>query len=243
MNNDGWTPAGCSCCSSCPGSARCARSPRARRTPPRRSRSRSPRWPRGGHAAVEPEGRRVRLTPAGRRLADHAVTILAAVEAARLDLDPAPSRPGTVRVAGFATAIRRSLLPVARASSPTDASRRASCRSTSTSRPRRSTLLAADDVDLALDLRLQPRAGDVRPRRSSATPLWTARWGLGVPARRRPGGAGDARRRLRRYARRRLDRELPQHRRRERRPHARRRWPASRRGSRTASTASSSSRT
>ena len=40
-----------------------------------------------GTPLVEPEGRRVRLTPAGRRLADHAVTILAAVDAARLDLD------------------------------------------------------------------------------------------------------------------------------------------------------------
>src|SRR5215213_7231001 len=64
-----------------------------------------------GAALIEPEGRRVRLTPAGRRLADHAVTILAAVEAARLDLDPSAEPRGTVRVAGFATAIRRSLLP------------------------------------------------------------------------------------------------------------------------------------
>ena len=40
-----------------------------------------------GAQLIEPEGRRVRLTPAGRRLADHAVTILAAVERARVDLD------------------------------------------------------------------------------------------------------------------------------------------------------------
>ena len=39
-----------------------------------------------GATLIEPEGRRVRLTPAGRRLADHAVTILAAHEAARADL-------------------------------------------------------------------------------------------------------------------------------------------------------------
>ena len=61
---------------------------------------------------VEPEGRRVRLTPAGRRLADHAVTILAAVESARLDLDPGAEPAGVLRVAGFASAIRSSLLPV-----------------------------------------------------------------------------------------------------------------------------------
>ena len=53
-----------------------------------------------GTALVEPAGRRVRLTPAGRRLADHAAVILGAVEAARVDLDPLPSRPARSRVAG-----------------------------------------------------------------------------------------------------------------------------------------------
>src|SRR5499427_7644954 len=67
-----------------------------------------------GTPLIEPSGRRVRLTPAGRRLADHAVTILAALEAARLDLDPAAAPAGTVRVASFATAVRQVLLPVAR---------------------------------------------------------------------------------------------------------------------------------
>jgi DNA-binding transcriptional LysR family regulator len=61
---------------------------------------------------IEPDGRRVRLTPAGRRLADHAVTILAAVDAARLDLDPNAEPAGTLRIGGFATGIRMSLMPV-----------------------------------------------------------------------------------------------------------------------------------
>src|SRR5436309_12737285 len=65
-----------------------------------------------GTALVEPDGRRVRLTPAGRRLADHAVTILAAVDAARLDLDPDAEPAGVVRTGGLAAAIRPSLLPV-----------------------------------------------------------------------------------------------------------------------------------
>ena len=56
-----------------------------------------------GTPLIEPDGRRVRLTPAGRRLAEHAVTILAAVEAARRDLDPDSEPDGVVRVAGFAT--------------------------------------------------------------------------------------------------------------------------------------------
>src|SRR5438477_11098336 len=67
-----------------------------------------------GTALVEPDGRRVRLTPAGRRLAGHAVTILAAIEAARRDLDPAALPAGTVRVAAFASAFRQILLPVVR---------------------------------------------------------------------------------------------------------------------------------
>jgi DNA-binding MarR family transcriptional regulator len=56
-----------------------------------------------GEQLIEPDGWRVRLTPAGRRLADHAVAILAAVDAARLDLDPHAEPAGTVRVGGFAT--------------------------------------------------------------------------------------------------------------------------------------------
>src|ERR687890_1924957 len=59
-----------------------------------------------GAALIEPDGRRIRLTPAGRRLAEHSVTILAAVEAARLDLDPEAEPAGPLRVSGFATAIR-----------------------------------------------------------------------------------------------------------------------------------------
>src|ERR671923_1313755 len=66
-----------------------------------------------GATLSERDGRRVRLTPAGRRLADHAVTILAAVDAAKADLDPQAEPHGTVRVAGFATAIRTVLLPIA----------------------------------------------------------------------------------------------------------------------------------
>jgi DNA-binding transcriptional LysR family regulator len=65
-----------------------------------------------GTTLIEPDGRRVRLTPAGRRLADHAVTILAAVEAARADLDPKAEPAGTVRISSFATAIRKTLLPI-----------------------------------------------------------------------------------------------------------------------------------
>ncbi len=132
-----------------------------------------------GTALVEPEGRRVRLTPAGRRLADHAVTVLAALEAARLDLDPTADPAGTVRVAAFATAVRRSLLPVLRvlAAEHPDVHLQilehepAECLD----------LLAADDIDLALtyDFDLAPTSFDAS---LEAFALWDAGWGLGVPA-------------------------------------------------------------
>src|ERR1700679_3486227 len=50
----------------------------------------------GGPPLAEPHGRRVRLTPAGQRLAGHAVTILAALEGAPLGPGPtaAPGRAG-----------------------------------------------------------------------------------------------------------------------------------------------------
>src|SRR6202451_2182265 len=65
-----------------------------------------------GTPLIEPDGRRVRLTPAGRRLAEHAVTILAAVESAQLDLGPQAEPNSTLRVAGLSTAFRAYLLPV-----------------------------------------------------------------------------------------------------------------------------------
>jgi len=132
-----------------------------------------------GTPLIEPAGRRVRLTPAGRRLADHAVTILAALEAARLDLDPSAAPAGIVRVASFATAVRQVLLPVARILAaqhpqvslyihehePTEAL----------------GLLANDEADLALvyDYNLAP-AGFLRAL--TIRSLGSTRWSLGVPS-------------------------------------------------------------
>ncbi len=132
-----------------------------------------------GVQLIEPDGRRVRLTPAGRRLADHAVTILAAVDSARLDLDPDAEPAGTVRVGGFATGIRISLLPIVAELAqrypevdfviseyePIEAF----------------ALLTNDDLDLALtyDYNLAPASpGAVL----ETMPLWSVSWGLGVPA-------------------------------------------------------------
>jgi DNA-binding transcriptional LysR family regulator len=132
-----------------------------------------------GATLIEPEGRRVRLTPAGRRLADHAVTVLAALEAARADLDPDGEPAGTVRVAGFATAVRRSLVPVlAQLSAEHPAVR---LRIHEHEPAEAFELLAADEVDLALvyDYTLAPVSFDPALR---VTALWSAAWELGVPA-------------------------------------------------------------
>jgi DNA-binding transcriptional LysR family regulator len=132
-----------------------------------------------GAQLIEPEGRRVRLTPAGQRLADHAVTILAAVDSARLDLDPDAEPAGTVRVGGFATGIRLSLLSivadlaqkypkvdfVVSEHEPIEAF----------------ALLTNDDLDLALtyDYNLAPASPG--PALETVA-LWSVPWGLGVPA-------------------------------------------------------------
>ncbi|MFC5003141.1 LysR family transcriptional regulator [Dactylosporangium cerinum] len=131
-----------------------------------------------GTALLEPDGRRVRLTPAGRRLARHAVTILAAVEAARLDLDPSAEPAGTVRVAGFATAIRRSLLPIVAALPARHAALRVLIHEHEPAETLQ--LLSADEVDLGLtyDYNLAPVGF---PDTVEATPLWTTSWSLGVP--------------------------------------------------------------
>lgn len=132
-----------------------------------------------GTPLLERDGRRVRLTPAGVRLAGHAVTILAAVDAARVDLDPTAEPAGVLRVAGFATAIRRSLVPV--------------IDDLATRHPRIEVrvhehepleafdLLARDEVDLALvyDYDLAPASW--RPEHD-VIPLWDSQWGLAVPA-------------------------------------------------------------
>ncbi|MET8149852.1 LysR family transcriptional regulator [Actinoplanes sp. NPDC049668] len=132
-----------------------------------------------GTTLIEPDGRRVRLTPAGRRLAEHAVTILAAVEAARLDLNPGAEPAGDLRVAGFATAVRRSLLPIAATLAATHPRVRLLIHE---HEPFEAfELLAADLVDLALtyDYNLAPAAFDPA---LTAMPLWEAPWGLAVPA-------------------------------------------------------------
>jgi DNA-binding transcriptional LysR family regulator len=142
-----------------------------------------------GTALVEPDGRRVRLTPAGRRLADHAATILAAVEAARVDLDPGADPAGTLRVSGFATAIRRTLLPIIIELAGSHPDVRVVVYEHEPAEAL--ALLATDDVDLALtyDYNLAPAGGDAT---LDSALLWSTAWGLGVPTRAAASVKGDA---------------------------------------------------
>jgi DNA-binding transcriptional LysR family regulator len=131
-----------------------------------------------GTSLTEPHGRRVRLTPAGQRLAGHAVTILAAIEAARLDLDPTGTPAGTVRVAAFATAVRESILPVVRLLAERHP---AVLLVIHEHEPDEALGLLADDaVDLALtyDYNLAPARFD---RSLTTRPLGLRQWGLGTP--------------------------------------------------------------
>jgi len=141
-----------------------------------------------GVELLEPQGRRVRLTPAGRRLADHAVTILAAIEAARVDLDPSAAPSGTVRVAAFASAVREALLPVVRLLAERHRDVRVLVHEHEPAEAL--ALLGGDDVDLALtyDYNLAPATFDGSVQ---AWPLWERAWGLGVPSAERPP-RGDA---------------------------------------------------
>jgi len=150
-----------------------------------------------GTPLIEPDGRRVRLTPAGRRLAGHAVTILAAVEAARRDLGPwNPAAPpaGTVRVAAYASAFRQVLLPVVRML----AGRQPEVRLHLLEQEPAEALglLAADEVDLALtyDYNLAPVGFG---RDLQAEPLARTPWHLGTPS--GPGPRGTAVEVFRRY--------------------------------------------
>jgi DNA-binding transcriptional LysR family regulator len=133
-----------------------------------------------GVSLTEPDGRGIRLTPAGRQLAERAVTILAEVEAARRDLAAGAEPVGTLRVAGFASAIRDRLLPVVAGLAASHPRLRVLIREHEPAEALQ--LLAADQADLALtyDYNLAPAATGpgVTP-----TPLWTTSWGLGVPAR------------------------------------------------------------
>ena len=127
---------------------------------------------------LEPQGRRVRLTPAGTRLVGRAIELLAVAEAARSDLDPHAEPTGTVRAGGFASGVRRALVPAAAVLADRFSDLRVAL---SEHEPAEALAwLQDDDLDLALvyDYDLAPLA---LPPAIRATRLWTNAWGLAVP--------------------------------------------------------------
>src|SRR5690349_4104003 len=142
-----------------------------------------------GTPLIEPDGRRVRLTPAGRRLAGHAVPILAAIEAARRDLDPEAPPAGTVRVAAYASAFRQMLLPVVRILASQWPEVR--LRLFEHEPAEALALLAADEIDLALtyDYNLAPARLDGSLQ---GQPLGATQWSLGTPSTAGPFQGGAA---------------------------------------------------
>ncbi len=89
---------------------------------------------------------------------------MAAMEAARVDLDPSAAATGTVRVAAFATAVRQSLLPVVRTLARTRPEVRLQIHEHEPDEEL--VLLGADDIDLAL----------------TTSALGKSAWSPGVPA-------------------------------------------------------------
>lgn len=142
-----------------------------------------------GVALLEPDGRRVRLTPAGRRLAGHAINVLSALEQARLDLDPEAEPRGTLRVASFATGVRRSLLPVIRTLAVDHPQVRLVVHEHEPGEA--IALVEADEMDLALIYDYDLAAAAYDPA-LQVHPLWSASWHLGVPAHEREIIQGSA---------------------------------------------------
>jgi DNA-binding transcriptional LysR family regulator len=65
-----------------------------------------------GAKLIEPDGRGVRLTPAGRRLVEHSEVILGELAAAQADLVESDAPTGVVRITGFTSSITFLLVPL-----------------------------------------------------------------------------------------------------------------------------------
>jgi DNA-binding transcriptional LysR family regulator len=100
------------------------------------------------------------------------------VEAARLDLDPGADPAGTVHVAGFASAIRRVLLPTVARLAVTHPQVTVVMHEHEPAEAH--ALLSTDQVDLALtyDYNLAPAECATS---FDSVPLWSTPWSLGVP--------------------------------------------------------------
>ncbi|MFJ2621032.1 LysR family transcriptional regulator [Glutamicibacter sp. NPDC087344] len=142
-----------------------------------------------GAALLEPEGRRVRLTPAGRRLANHAVNILAAVDVAKADLNPGANPAGVVTIASYATAARRALIPLMRNLNSTYPAVTVRVQELEPDEAHEALLAGRVDLALAYDYNLAPAAPD---ESIAVLRLWESQWGLAVAAGTEPKGNNSA---------------------------------------------------
>ena len=158
-----------------------------------------------GQPVVERNGRGVRLTGAAEVLVGHANLVLAQLEAAAADVAAySDGVVGTVRIAGFATALAEIVAPAAAALRATHP--RLALTITELEAPDCFRALARGDADIAISMasRLAPPRDDPRFTRASFAPTRSTpccRPGTGSPpcrdrARRAGGGAvrGPARR-------------------------------------------------
>src|SRR6478736_4813839 len=113
------------------------------------------------------------------QIAEHAVTILAAVDSARLDLDPDAEPAGTVRVGGFATGIRLSLLPIV--AEITETFPKVHFVISEYEPIEAFALLTNDDLDLALTYDYNLALASPSPVLKTVA-LWSVPWRFGVPA-------------------------------------------------------------
>lgn len=132
-----------------------------------------------GAVLVEPAGRGVRLTPAGARLAEHARGVLTALDTALADLAPAAAPRGLVRVVGFASAVRRSVLPAVRWLAEHEPAVQVTVAELEPDASLAGLAAAEADVALVFDYSLQPWQPDPS---LAVRQLWSAPWGLLVPA-------------------------------------------------------------
>jgi DNA-binding transcriptional LysR family regulator len=131
-----------------------------------------------GARLLERVGRNVRLTPEGRTLVGHADTVLAALDAARADLSTGGEPSGVVRVASYATGLRRLLVPLAAGLLVERARLRLELQEREPDEVDR--LLAGDEVDLGVvyDYDLAPRRFEGY---ATVRPLEQRGWSLAVP--------------------------------------------------------------
>lgn len=127
-----------------------------------------------GTPLLEATGRRVRLTPAGRRLAGHARGILAAVTAAQVDLAAEDEPHGRLRVAAHTTALRTLLVPALPALAAAYPAVRVEVYESESDETE--ALLDDDRVDLGLvwDYTLVPREWRHQPALVSGIPMLLA---------------------------------------------------------------------